>query len=140
MRENIDTNKLIEEISDELRKGLAWVPTRPVVAMYGSARLNENTKAYKIAREVAKQLAIQGWTVLTGGGPGIMEAGNRGAYEVGGDSVGLNIELPHEQKSNGLQTTELFFSHFTSRKAVFVRSTDIFIQSKRKTSSFRWRM
>lgn len=127
MREYVDTDKLIGEIAQELKVGLAWIPRRPVVAMYGSARLDENTEAYKIARNVANRLAKEGWTVLTGGGPGIMEAGNRGAFEVGGDSVGLNIELPHEQRSNGLQTTELFFSHFTSRKAVFVRSTDIFI-------------
>lgn len=125
MREN--TEKLISEISNELRNGLAWEPKHPVVAMYGSARLNENHQAYQLARSLAARLAQEGWTVLTGGGPGIMEAGNRGAFEIKGESVGLNIELPHEQKSNGYQTTELFFNHFTSRKAVFVRSTDVFI-------------
>lgn len=127
MRNKLKTDRLIEEISNELNKGLAWDPTHPVVAMYGSARLKEDTKAYQMARNLSARLAKEGWTVLTGGGPGIMEAGNRGAFEVGGESVGLNIELPHEQKSNGQQTVELFFSHFTSRKAVFVRSTDIFI-------------
>lgn len=127
MRNKLKVNCLIEEISNELRKGLAWEPTHPVVAMYGSARLNADTQAYKMAQGLSGRLAKEGWTVLTGGGPGIMEAGNRGAFEAGGESVGLNIELPHEQRSNGLQTVELFFSHFTSRKAVFVRSTDIFI-------------
>lgn len=120
-------NNICEEIVQELRMGLAWNPNRPVVAMYGSARLNENTQAYQEAYELSKKLGLEGWTVLTGGGPGIMEAGNRGAFEVGGESVGLNIILPHEQASNGKQTKEMHFNHFTSRKAVFVRRTDVFI-------------
>lgn len=122
-----DLNKLCEEITSEMIKGFAWNPDRPVVAIYGSARLPENSVAYQEAYKLSKMLGNNKWTVLTGGGPGIMEAGNKGAFEVGAESVGLNIHLPHEQASNGLQTKELHFNHFTSRKAVFVRRTDIFV-------------
>lgn len=120
-------NVLCEEITQEMRDGFAWNPNRPVVAIYGSARLDEKSSAYQEAYKLSKLLGENKWTVLTGGGPGIMEAGNRGAFEVGAESVGLNIRLPHEQASNGLQTKELHFNHFTSRKAVFVRRTDIFV-------------
>lgn len=120
-------NVLCDEITQEMRDGFAWNPERPVVAIYGSARLSQETQAYKQAYKLAQLIGEKQWTVLTGGGPGIMEAGNRGAFEMGADSVGLNIRLPHEQASNGKQTTELHFNHFTSRKAVFVRRTDIFV-------------
>lgn len=123
----LDTERLCKEINEELIAGLAWEPSRPVIAMFGSARLKPSTKAYQDAFSLAARLAKNGWTVLTGGGPGIMEAGNKGAFEAGGDTVGLNIKLPHEQKTNGYQTVSLHFDHFTARKAVFVRRTDVFI-------------
>lgn len=125
MSENL--NVLCAEITNELKMGFEWQPDRPVVAIYGSARLDSKHNAYKEAYELSYKLGQNGWTVVTGGGPGIMEAGNKGALEAGAESVGLNIRLPHEQATNGLQTVELHFNHFTSRKAVFVRRTDIFV-------------
>ena len=67
----------------------------PCVSIYGSARMAEDSTVYNQSREVARQLSARGYGVITGGGPGVMEAGNRGAHDVGGTSVGLNIELPH---------------------------------------------
>lgn len=123
----IDKHQLSKEINDELTAGLVWEPDGPVVAMFGSARLASHTKAYQDAQELARRLARTNWIILTGGGPGIMEAGNKGAFEGGGQSVGLNIKLPHEQKGNDYQNISMIFDHFTARKAVFVRRTDIFI-------------
>lgn len=131
--EHIDKNQLCKEINEELIAGLVWEPTQPVVAMFGSARLKPDTQAYKDAQELAKRLGaakslgLNEFAILTGGGPGIMEAGNKGAFEIGGTSVGLNIVLPHEQKGNDYQNVSMQFYHFTARKAVFVRRTDIFI-------------
>lgn len=119
--------QLFQEIIEELRTGLAWNPTRPVVAMFGSARLAQDHPASEAAYQLAARLGQRGWTVLTGGGPGIMEAGNHGAASVKGDSVGLNIVLPHEQGNNPYQTVSLTFRHFSARKAVFVRRTDVFV-------------
>ena len=125
--QKIDSAQLCKEINQELIDGLAWNPTRPVVAMFGSARLKPDSKPYQDTVILAGRLAKKGWTVLTGGGPGIMEAGNKGAFEAGGESVGLNIVLAHEQFGNSYQTVSLKFNHFTARKAVFVRRTDVFI-------------
>src|SRR5262249_17445129 len=72
----------------------------PCVTVFGSARFPEDHRYYKLAREVGSQLSLAGFTVMTGGGPGIMEAANRGAKDVGGRSIGCNIELPQEQKPN----------------------------------------
>lgn len=124
---HIDKNKLSKEINEELIAGLVWEPTQPVVAMFGSARLKPNTQPYKDAQELAKRLGMTDFAILTGGGPGIMEAGNKGAFDIGATSVGLNIVLPNEEKGNDYQTVSMKFHHFTARKAVFVRRTDIFI-------------
>src|SRR3982074_1400618 len=72
----------------------------PCVTVFGSARLVEQPRDYEVARETGRRLAEAGFTVMTGGGPGLMEAANRGAKEAGGLSIGANIELPHEQKPN----------------------------------------
>lgn len=125
--QKIDSAQLCKEINQELIDGLAWNPNRPVVAMFGSARLKPESKPYQDTVMLAGMLARKGWSVLTGGGPGIMEAGNKGAFEAGGESVGLNIVLAHEQFGNPYQTVSLKFNHFTARKAVFVRRTDVFI-------------
>lgn len=127
MEKHIDKDQLCREINDELISGLVWEPKAPVVAMFGSARLKPDSRAYIDAQELARRLVIAKYIVLTGGGPGIMEAGNKGAFEAGGESVGLNILLPHEQKGNDYQNVSMVFKHFTARKAVFVRRTDIFI-------------
>ncbi|PIE56062.1 MAG: TIGR00730 family Rossman fold protein [Desulfobulbus propionicus] len=93
----------------------------PAVAFLGSARIAEQTPLYEAARDTARRMAAQGLAVITGGGPGIMEAANRGCQEVGGRSIGLNIELPREQRPNPYQHQRLRFRYFFIRKLVFVR-------------------
>src|SRR5436190_5444143 len=91
------------------------------VAIFGSARTLSDDPVYGAARETAALLAHAGFAVITGGGPGIMEAANRGAFEAGGNSIGCNIELPHEQKSNDYLTLSLKFKYFFVRKMMFVK-------------------
>src|SRR2546422_4104969 len=97
------------------------------VAIFGSARTPPDDPEYKAAQETGALLARAGCTVITGGGPGIMEAANRGAFEAGGASVGCNIELPHEQSSNPYLTLSLKFKYFFVRKTMFVKYSNAFI-------------
>jgi uncharacterized protein (TIGR00730 family) len=97
------------------------------VAVFGSARTPADHPEYKAAQETGALLARAGYSVITGGGPGIMEAANRGALEAGGTSVGCNIELPHEQRSNSYLTLSLKFKYFFVRKMMFVKYSDAFI-------------
>ena len=99
----------------------------PAVSVFGSARLPDNDPSYAQAEELGRKLAQRGITVITGGGPGIMEAANKGAKEAGGESVGLAIELPHEQKSNDFLTRELNFRYFFARKTMFVKYAQGFV-------------
>ncbi|MCU0329840.1 MAG: TIGR00730 family Rossman fold protein [Candidatus Kapabacteria bacterium] len=93
----------------------------PCIAVFGSARFKEGHEFYELAREMGSRLADMGFTTLTGGGPGIMEAANRGAKENGGQSVGCNIELPHEQQPNPYLDVSLDFEHFFVRKVMLVK-------------------
>ncbi|MDP8905195.1 MAG: TIGR00730 family Rossman fold protein [Chloroflexota bacterium] len=97
------------------------------VSIFGSARLPPSDPMYAAAEEVARQLATRGFTVITGGGPGIMEAANKGAREAGGVSVGLAIELPHEQAVNPYCTLTLNFRYFFVRKTMFVKYAQGFV-------------
>jgi uncharacterized protein (TIGR00730 family) len=97
------------------------------VSIFGSARVGEDHPWYELTRETAACLAKHGYTVITGGGPGLMEAANRGAKEVGGESIGLNIELPHEQHANPYLTRSLQFHYFFARKLMFVRYARAFV-------------
>ena len=99
----------------------------PCATVFGSARFTENHEYYKLAREVGSRLARSGFTVMTGGGPGIMEAANRGAKDVGGYSVGCNIELAHEQKPNPYLDRWITFRHFYVRKLMLVKYSYGFI-------------
>jgi hypothetical protein len=99
----------------------------PAVSVFGSARLPEDNEYYRLARECGKQLVKAGFAVITGGGPGIMEAANRGAAEAKGKSVGLNISLPQEQEANHYQNVELDFRYFFIRKVMFVKYARGFI-------------
>jgi hypothetical protein len=97
------------------------------VTIFGSARTRPEDPYYKHAERTARLLAKAGFAVITGGGPGIMEAANKGAIEAGGQSVGCNISLPHEQESNRYQTIDLDFHYFYARKVMFVKYADAFI-------------
>jgi uncharacterized protein (TIGR00730 family) len=97
------------------------------VSIFGSARTKEGDEMYEAAREVGRLLAEAGFEVITGGGPGIMEAGNRGAYEVGKVSVGCNIELPFEQDPNPYQTRSLSFKYFFVRKTMFIKYSNAYL-------------
>jgi uncharacterized protein (TIGR00730 family) len=99
---------------------------RPAVSCFGSARSPEGSRAYELARETARLFAEAGWAVVTGGGPGVMEAANRGCQEGGGLSVGFGIELPHEQDLNGYLDLGLTFDHFYARKTMFVKAAEGF--------------
>ena len=91
------------------------------ISIFGSARTPASDPYYKLAQETAALLAHEGYAVITGGGPGVMEAANRGAFEAGGLSVGCNIELPFEQGANPYQTRSLTFRYFFVRKMMFVK-------------------
>ena len=101
----------------------------PCVSIFGSARTNEKSEYYNLAVNVAKSIVKSGYGVITGGGPGIMEAANRGASEAGGISVGLNIELPFEQKQNMYIDSDksLDFDYFFVRKVMFVKYSQGFV-------------
>src|SRR5215471_10620110 len=99
----------------------------PAVTIFGSARTKPTDRFYKEAEETARLLARKKFAVITGGGPGIMEAGNKGAFEAGGKSIGLNITLPQEQEANRYQTLSLDFHYFYARKVMFVKYASAFV-------------
>lgn len=94
---------------------------RPAVSIFGSARLAPEHKYFKLTEEIARKLSDAGFSVISGGGPGVMEAANRGAYFGKSAAVGLNIELPREQSGNAFQNVALYFRHFFARKYMFVK-------------------
>jgi uncharacterized protein (TIGR00730 family) len=119
----------VSRIADEFRVGFALVEQidRPAATVFGSARLGEDDPIYRAAREIGRLLAQAGFAVVTGGGPGVMEAANRGAHEAGGLSVGFNIQLPHEQEPNPYIDLGHTFGHFYSRKVMLVKAAEGFI-------------
>jgi uncharacterized protein (TIGR00730 family) len=127
--EQVDPADAVEQIAEEFRAGFAEVDKidRPAVALFGSARIGEDHPAYAAARATGRVFGERGWAVVTGGGPGVMEAANRGAQEGGGLSVGFNIELPHEQRPNDYLDIEYTFAHFYVRKVCFVKPSEGFV-------------
>jgi uncharacterized protein (TIGR00730 family) len=119
----------VRSIAEEFRAGFAAVERidRPAVSIFGSARTGEDTPAYQAARAVGRHFGERGWAVITGGGPGIMEAANLGAKEGGGLSIGFNIELPHEQGPNPYLDISYTFKHFYARKVCFVKPAEGFV-------------
>ncbi len=99
----------------------------PAVTIFGSARIKPDDPYYQSCVDLSRRLSDEGFAVVSGGGPGIMEAANKGAYEGKSSSVGLNIELPHEQKSNPWQNISLTFRHFFARKVAFVKYADAYV-------------
>jgi uncharacterized protein (TIGR00730 family) len=119
----------VRQIADEFFQGFSAVEqiARPAVSIFGSARVREGHPAYEAARDLGGRFAQSGFAVVTGGGPGVMEAANRGAQESGGLSVGFNIELPHEQESNPYLDIGVTFRHFYVRKTMFVKAAEGFV-------------
>ena len=99
----------------------------PAVSIYGSARVTPDDDVYLKAYEIAKRLGKLGFSIITGGGPGVMEAANKGAHESGATSIGLNIDLPEEQEPNEYTTMSITFKHFFIRKVMLVKYATAFI-------------
>jgi uncharacterized protein (TIGR00730 family) len=125
----LDIERSLAFIRDEFRMGLqavARIPP-PAITIFGSARVSSSDPFYALARDVGHRFAEAGFSVVTGGGPGLMEAANRGAREGGGFSAGFNIQLPHEQFGNEYVDLGLTFKHFYARKVMFVRVAEGFV-------------
>jgi uncharacterized protein (TIGR00730 family) len=118
----------LHRINDEFINGFKGLfQLGPAVTVFGSARFDEDHRYYKLARETGAELARAGFAVLTGGGPGIMEAANRGAHEAGGTTYGLNILLPHEQGANPYVDKTVDFHYFFTRKVCLVKYSCAFV-------------
>ncbi len=123
-----DDRARIARIAAELDSGFRTLrDIEPAVSLFGSARSPENAPEYAMAREVARAVARTGFSVITGGGPGVMEAANRGCREGGGLSVGLTIQLPKEQQTNRFVERECGFRYFFVRKLMFVKHSCAFL-------------
>jgi len=123
-----DDEARLRRIEAEVRGGFSTLrDVEPAVAFFGSARTSEGHAAYTQAREVSRAVARAGFNILTGGGPGIMEAANRGCREGGGLSVGLNIRLPEEQRTNPYVERAFEFRYFFVRKLMFVKYSCAFL-------------
>jgi uncharacterized protein (TIGR00730 family) len=118
----------IFQIMAEFVEGFERLATiKPSVSIFGSARTQPDHPNYKLAVEIARALSDAGFSVVSGGGPGIMEAANLGAYDGRSPSIGLNIQLPHEQVGNPYQDISLTFRHFFSRKVMFVKYASAYV-------------
>ena len=114
MSEFVDSTERLKDIS-------------PAVSIFGSARTMPEHPYYQLAEEIARELSDAGFSVITGGGPGIMEAGNKGAFHGKSPSIGLTIQLPHEQHSNPYQDISQTFHHFFARKVMFVKFASAYV-------------
>jgi uncharacterized protein (TIGR00730 family) len=124
----LDDVARVHRIHEELQTGFNHLQhVGPAVSFFGSARTSRTDPMYEKARETAEALGRAGFSIITGGGPGIMEAGNRGARDAGAMSIGLDIELPHEQFENKFVDVSLNFHYFFARKVMFVRYASAFV-------------
>ncbi len=127
LSELTDAQRLLR-VQDELRAGFAQLShIGKAVSIFGSARTPREHPRYAAAQALARRLGEEGYAIITGGGPGIMEAANRGAREAGAPSIGLGIELPHEQSLNPYVDTAMTFHYFFARKVMFVRYASGFV-------------
>lgn len=123
----VDQNRLAE-IGDEFRRGFeAFRDLGQCVTFFGSARFDEEHRYYELARKAAAAFGVAGFAIMSGGGPGIMEAANRGAQDAGAISLGCTIELPNEQTRNAYVDREVSFRHFFARKVMLVRYSQAFL-------------
>jgi uncharacterized protein (TIGR00730 family) len=123
-----EVKKRVSLIDQEFNRGFDFIKNQPKsVTFFGSARLPETSEHYQRARRLASKLAKLGYAVVSGGGPGIMEASNRGAFEVEGQSLGLNIKLPHEQVRNPYVTDAVDFYYFFIRKVMLSFSAEAYV-------------
>jgi len=123
-----ETGERVTRIDREFDDGFKLINKyNYTVSFFGSARFAEDHPYYQKARDIAADLVKEGFTIVTGGGGGIMEAGDRGASENGGQSIGLNIQLPHEQKPNPYATEEMSFRYFFTRKVILAYAADAYI-------------
>ena len=135
MRNNYEINELSKEeswrmfrIMGELVEGFDHLSNiEPAVTIYGSARLRPDNELYSQVEETARQLGKAGFSIMTGGGPGVMEAANKGASEAGVKSIGLNISLPEEQEGNAFTNMSITFHHFFVRKVMLVKYATAFV-------------
>lgn len=118
----------IFQIMAEFVEGFERLVTiKPSVSIFGSARTKPDHPLYLLTEEIGRELSNAGFSVVTGGGPGLMEAANKGAYDGKSPSIGLNIQLPHEQSANAYQDISLDFRHFFSRKVMFVKYASAYV-------------
>lgn len=118
----------VERMSEELKDGFELLHKyRLAATFFGSARCTIDDEIYNAASELAARLAKSGFAVISGGGGGVMEAANKGAFEAGGQSVGLNIKLPHEQKPNPYATETMTFRYFFTRKVMLTFASEVYI-------------
>lgn len=123
-----DDEERIARIAEEFRMGFSALSEVPrAVSIFGSARTLPDDPDYTLARQIARRLGEDGYAIITGGGPGMMEAANRGARDAGVTSIGCNIVLPHEQQANEYLDISLDFEHFFARKVMFVRYAQAFV-------------
>ena len=120
--------KMLDRVNEEFEESLRVFGTiGPCVTFFGSARTTEDDPGYEMCRKTAGLIAREGFTVMTGGGPGMMEAANRGAFEAGGRSIGASIELPHEECANPYVNRQVSYTHFFVRKTVLIKYSYGFI-------------
>ena len=120
--------KMLARVNEEFEQSMkVFGSIGPCITFFGSARTSEDDPGYRMCRQTAALIAREGFTVMTGGGPGMMEAANRGASEAGGRSIGATIELPHEECANRFVNREVSFSHFFVRKTILIKYSYGFI-------------
>ena len=126
-RRNTDTWKIFQIMAEFVEGFEQLQEISPSVSIFGSARTQPDNPHYQLAEEVAYQLSEAGFSIVSGGGPGIMEAANKGGQRGKSVSIGLNIQLPHEQKTNPYQDISLYFRHFFARKVMFAKFASAYV-------------